>query len=62
MSSFATGADHYLRYSDGLEEIETDEQETFQKIGKLMSDGADTVHSRSAFPTRSRTGRLSESW
>ncbi len=52
MSVLATTTDHYLRYSEGLETIEPDEHETFAKIGKLMSDGADTVHRKEGQPVR----------
>lgn len=52
MSTLAKTADNYLRYSDGLEEIEPDEYETFQKIGDLMSHGADTVHKKEGQPVR----------
>lgn len=39
----ADTAQNYIRYNDGLEEIDTDEQGTFQKISDLMSKGADNV-------------------
>ena len=52
MTTLANTADQYLRYSDGLEEIEPDEHETFQKIGELMSHDADTVHKKEGQPVR----------
>ena len=52
MSLPATITDHYLRYSDGLEEIEPDEKETFEKISTLMSQGADTVRRKEGRPLR----------
>ena len=58
MSFLADAAQNYIRYSDGLEEIDPSESETFEKINKLMSEGADTVrekyHSLSESPARKR--------
>ncbi len=42
----------YTRYSDSLETIEPDEQETFEKIAALMSHGADTVREKDHHPVR----------
>ena len=65
MSILASAARNYIRYSDGLEEIAPDEQETIDKIGQLMSKGAETVkekyHSPSASPTPRRMGRCTVS-
>lgn len=52
MSFLANAAENYIRYSDGLEEIEPDEKETFDKIAALMSGGADTVREKYHRPLR----------
>ena len=52
MSFLASTAQNYLRYSDGLEEIDPKEIQTFQEINELMSKGADTVREKYHRPLR----------
>ena len=52
MSFLANTAENYVRYSDGVEEIDSNEHETFDDIAKLMSDGADTVKEKYHQPVR----------
>lgn len=43
---------HYVRYDDAVEQIEKDEQETFDKIVKVMSEGADLAREKYQRPIR----------
>lgn len=52
MSFLASTAQNYIRYSDGLEEIDPKENETFAEINQLMSKGADTVREKYHRPIR----------
>ena len=52
MSFLASTAENYVRYSDGLEEIDPKENQTFQEINELMSKGADTVREKYGRPVR----------
>ena len=52
MSFLASTAETYLRYSDGLEEIDPKETQTFEEINQLMSKGADTVKEKYHRPLR----------
>ena len=52
MTLLAPAAEHYLRYSRDLEAIEPDEDRTFEKISRLMTEGADTVRHKEGQPVR----------
>ena len=52
LSLLVSPVDQYLRYSRGLEKIEPDERETCDRIGDLMSQGADALRRKSGHPAR----------